>query len=182
MIMDPNIQTQLKERFSQLPEVVRNAITSADVEKALRSVSEKHKLHVDQWAKLENEVMLTLLGFQSAEEFPKNIQNEIGVTSEEAASLAEDISRIVFEPIREELERGLAHPEAQEKKLSDAEVARAQILSQEGERPAVLPATPPAPKPTEKAVRAPISSAYSARQPSTERKSVSGDPYRETPI
>lgn len=180
--MDPNIQTQLKERFAQLPEVVRNAITSADVEKALRSVSEKHKLHVDQWAKLENEVMLTLLGFQNAEDFPKNIQDEIGVAPDEAASLAADISTIVFEPIREELERGLEHPEAQEKKLSDAEVARTQILSQEGGRPTLLPATPPPTKPTEKAVRAPISSSYSARQPSTERKSVSGDPYREMPI
>jgi hypothetical protein len=183
--MDPETQGKLKEALANLPEVIRNAITSADLEKQLRAVSETHQLHIDQWAKLENEVMLTLLGFQDPVNLAANIQSEVGVSADIAATLAKDISTIVFEPIRQELERQLEHPEAQEKQVSATEATREVILAEESGGPpapaAVLPATPPAPKPTEKAIRAPISSAYTAREPSTERKSVTGDPYREPP-
>src|SRR4051812_25965376 len=109
--MDPETQAQLKERFSALPEVVRNAITSADVQKQLRAVSDTHQLHIDQWGKLENEVMLTLLGSQNPVDLPSNIQSEVGVPSEVAQSLATDTGTIVSEPIREELERQLEHPD-----------------------------------------------------------------------
>ncbi len=194
--MDTDTQEQLlKERFEQLPQVVRDSITSADVQKRLRSVSDGHQLHIDQWAKLENEVMLTLLGFQKAEDLSKNIQYEVGITADIAQALATDINTIVFEPIREELERQLEHPEAKEKEVSGEEEARQQVLAGESADaaaaaapdvttpaiPGVMPATPAAPKPTEKAVRTPVSSSYTSRQPSTERKDVKGDPYREMP-
>ena len=48
--------------------------------------------------------------------------------------------------------------------------------------PSIVPATPPAPPPTEKAVRAPMSSSYDSQKPSSERKSVEGDPYRTPPV
>lgn len=179
--MDPDVQAQLKERYMQLPEVVRNAITSADIQKQLRAVSDNHKLHVDQWAILENEVMLALLGFQNPQDLPRNIQNHVEVNEAEANALSNDINKIVFEPIRQELERQLEHPEAKEKEMSAEEAARAQILATEAPT-GVLPATPPAPKPTEKAVRAPISSSYTSRQASTNRKNVTDDPYREPPL
>lgn len=187
----------LKDRFAQLPKVVQDAIMSADVEKQLRTLADTHKLHIDQWSALENEVMLTLLGLQNIRDLAANIETEVGVAKEESVKLATDISQIVFEPIRQELERGLSHPEAQAKQISNEEMARNQAISSEAAAadpaavatpaqtalatPQVMPATPPAPKPTEKAVRAPLSSAYTARQPSSERKDVAGDPYRELP-
>jgi hypothetical protein len=183
--MDPELQEEMKKRLVALPEVVRDAIASTDVQKQMRTVSDNHRLHIDQWAKLENEVMMTLLGFQDPVKLPQNIQSEVGVTAEVAQSLATDINTIVFEPIRQELERQLAHPEAQEKQVTAEETARTQILAGESaaaQVPAVAPGTPPAPKPTEKAERAPISSSYTSRQPSTERKIVTGDPYREAPL
>ena len=57
-----DIQTTLKERFMELPRVVQNAITSADVRKRMRELADIHKLHIDQWETLENEVMMTLFG------------------------------------------------------------------------------------------------------------------------
>jgi hypothetical protein len=185
--MDPELQAQLDERFKALPPVVRNAITSADVQKQLRAVADQHKLHLDQWGKLENEVMLTLLGFADAAKFPENIRSEVGVSAEEASLLANEISTIVFEPIRQELERGLEHPDAKAKEITPEEAARQQAIASEtaptppSTTPGVLPATPPAAPQTEKAVRAPISSSYTSRQASSERKVVDGDPYRELP-
>jgi hypothetical protein len=186
------IEERLGEQFKNLPKVVQDAITSADVQKHLRELADTQKLHLDQWQALENEVMLALLGFQPPEDLAKNIKSEVGVSDDIAAALAAGISKIVFEPIRQELERQLEHPEAKAEQLSDVETARRSELSKEppaGEAAApatpaavpVLPATPPAPGPTERAARAPLSSAYKAGEPSTVRASVDDDPYREPP-
>jgi hypothetical protein len=177
---EQELNAQFEERLKQLPKVVQDAITSADVQKRLRELSDKHKLHLDQWELLENEVKLALLGFEPAEDLEKNIEKEVGVSAEIAGALAEDISTIVFEPIREELERSLDNPQAKNEKLSDVEKVREQVLAQA--KPLVAaPATPPPVPSEEKAVRAPISEAYKAGEPSTVRKSVHDDPYREPP-
>lgn len=175
-----NVDKQLAEQFKGLPKVVQDAITSADVQKHMRELADIHKLHLDQWQSLENEVMLTLLGVQAVDQLEKNIQSEVGVPQDTAAALAADISKIVFEPIRQELERQLEHPEAKAAVVSGVEAAGAQVLSRE-KTPTVAPATPPAETPAEKAVRAPVSEAYKAGELSTERKSVHDDPYREPP-
>lgn len=175
---DTDLDEQINQRFSELPQVVQDAITSADIEKQLRALADVHKLHLDQWDKLENEVMLTLLGFQDPKELSTNIQKQVGLDPENAAAMARDISHIVFEPIRAELERQLSHPQAKAAEVSGVETVQAAVLSQE-HRVAVAPATPPTPPPTEKAVRAPISEAYAPQAPSHERKSIEGDPYRE---
>lgn len=183
---DTELEKALKERFQKLPKVLQNAITSADVEKRMRELADTHKLHLDQWQSLENEVMLTLLGVQPIEDLEKNLKNEVVVSSETAKSLAGDISKIVFEPIRAELERELEHPDAKAAGVSDVEAARTQILGGEDKpaapaAPAVLPATPPAGAPTTKIERAPVSESYKAGETSAGRKSVHDDPYREIP-
>jgi hypothetical protein len=177
---DKKIDQKLDERFKQLPKVVQDAITSADVEKRMRSLADTQKLHLDQWEALENEVMLALLGFQPIEDLQKNIKNELGIPDELAKTLTEEISKIVFEPIRQELERELEHPEAKAAALSGVEQAGAQALKVETAAP-VAPATPPAPTNDEKSQRAPVSDTYKPGQVSSERKEVHEDPYRETP-
>ena len=185
---------KLQERFEQLPKVVQSAISSAEVEKHLRELATTHKLHVDQWQSLENEVMLALFGFQPIEDLQANIKKEVGVSDEVAAALAADISTVVFEPIRQELERGLEHPEAKTASVSDVEAARIQVLGQaptanesiaiklpEPARPSVAPGTPPQPPPETKVERGPASGAYKPGEMSIARKVVEDDPYREPP-
>lgn len=178
----------MQERFKQLPPVVQAAITSADVQKHLRELADSHQLHLDQWTLLENEVMLALLGFEPVGDLGKNIQSEVGVTSEVAQSLAADISTIVFGPIRQELERQLDHPNAIAAATTAVEDVRTQTLASEHAAPVVpapaptpvVPATPPsAPAVTSKVERAPLSTTYAPSQPSHERKAIEGDPYRE---
>ncbi len=134
--MDPeekDFKEKLAERFAQLPKVVQDAITSADVEKHLRALADTHKLHLDQWEKLENEVMLALLGFQRSEDLQKNIESEVGIDAATAALLATSISTVVFGPIRQELERQLEHPDAVAKATSGVEDMRASILADASE-------------------------------------------------
>lgn len=179
----------MQERFQKLPPVVQNAITSADVEKHLRELAQTHRLHLDQWTALENEVMLALLGLEPVADLAKNIKSEVGVDDAVATALASDISTIVFAPIRGELERLLEHPSAEAAATTGVEDMRTAMLArQEGAAPAVasaiqappvVPATPPNPAPTLKVERAPLSSSYAPQLPSHERKTVEGDPYRE---
>src|SRR3990167_3849991 len=119
--MDPRneekeVDERLSARFLQLPKALQSAITFADVEKKLRGLSETHKLHLDQWQKLENEVMLALLGFQPVENLETNIKNEVGIAEEEAKALAGDIADTIFEPIRAELEKELGGTATEEEK------------------------------------------------------------------
>ena len=171
---DKELQGKLEERLKSLPKVVQNAITSAGVESHLRMLAETHKLHLDQWQVLENNVMLTLLGFQDPKELKQNIKDDVGVSDEIAGAIAADISRIVFEPIREELERALEHPDAQAKDETGVEKMTAQIL-------APAPIAPIPTNPDSKAIRAPLSDVYKAGETSTDRKTVHSDPYRESP-
>lgn len=175
---------QMKARFVSLPKVVQDAITSADVEQHLRSLATTHRLHLDQWQVLENEVMLTLLGFQDPKNLAQSLKDDLGVGDEVAAPLAADISRIVFDPIRQELERSLEHPDAQAKVATGIEQAAAQALATGDEAalataPAPLAPVPAAPE--TKAVRAPISETYKSGEASAARKDVTNDPYREPP-
>lgn len=178
-----DLKSKIAERFKVLPKVVQDAILSADVEEHMRALADKHELHFDQWSSLENEVMLALLGLEPIDALATNIEHEVGVPTAVAQSIAEDISRIVFEPIRAQLETATAvdtakaTPETSEENVVAAEHPLAQIV------PAiapVLPGTPPPPSPEGKAVRAPVSESYSAGQASHERKIIEGDPYRES--
>ncbi len=180
------LNEKLQKRFKELPKVIQDAVTSAEVEKQLRTLADTNKLHIDQWQLLENEVMLTLFGFQPAEELAHHLKTDLDISTEKAEQLAVEISRIVFEPIREELERELEHPDAKAAAVSDVEGARTQALTAEAASiapvvPAVLPATPPADAPTTKIERAPVSESYKAGETSAARKSVHDDPYREIP-
>lgn len=183
---EKKLNDAMQERFKKLPKVVQDAITSADVEKHLRALSDKHKLHLDQWSLLENEVMLALLGFEKIDDIAKNIQSEVGMDAAAAAALAEDISKIVFEPIRGELERRLDHPQAVATQTTGVEDARTQMLASPENKPAVTPAptvapaTPPQPAPTAKVERTPATApTYAPNVASHERKTIEGDPYRE---
>lgn len=177
------VRVELKKRLLSLPQVVQDAITSADIDKQLRALSVTHKLHLDQWEKLENEVTLSLLGIQHIEDLEKNIQQEVGLSQPIAEQLAKSISLHIFEPIRAELERQLEHPAAQEKEVSAIETARTQQLGENNVPPATIsPATPPLTQSGIKVTRPSDSSSYKPGEPSSTRAVVHDDPYRVPPV
>lgn len=157
--MEPNVDEVLNEHFEQLPKVVQQAITSANVEKRLRTLAEKHKLHFDQWITLENEIMLVLLGIQPIDQLAKNIAEEVNIPLESAQTIAQDASDTIFLPIEEELERVLANPDAKPKEESVDEQFRQQALSEAREAEGLT-------NPADGQVKAPP-------------RSLEGDPYRE---
>jgi hypothetical protein len=170
---------ELEERISSLPTAVQEAIASADIEAHLRELSKTHKLHLDQWELLENEVMMTLLGLERPENLADNIEKQVGMDHDPAVLLAADISRLVFEPIRSELESILSKNNSR-----DADITTLHPVPES--TPYVVPTTTakPAPlsplpeAPTTQAVRVEVHPNYTEGA-SHERKEVAGDPYRE---
>lgn len=185
---DTELQELFQKRLRELPQVVQNAIRSADVQKRLRNLADTNKLHLDQWQILENEVMLTVLGFQQIESLEKNIKDQVGVSDEIAHALTESANQLIFEPIRAELERELEHPEAHVEEVSGVEAAQQQILAEAKETqtsvvtPEVAPATPPTPAPEVKVARPSESTAYKPGEASSQRGTVHDDPYRVPPV
>lgn len=204
---DKEIHDLIKEQFAKQPLPIQKAITSADLQKLLRKLAQEYKLHLDKWQILENQVTLTLLGFQPASELASSIHNEVELSEEESVRLADAIALQVFEPIRKELERILEHPEAEEKKETAIEGMTAQVLAQSeshddatasvaapispvvdtSSSPADLIQTPSAAAtsqeteavPSPVVTRGSISPTYTPGAASTERAAVEGDPYRE---
>jgi hypothetical protein len=204
--MEDDVKQLLAEQFQKLPKVVQDAITSGHITENFQSLAQKHKLHVDQWQTIENLIMLTTLGLLPSENLASRIAQDANVSVERATDLVNDTAITIFQPIREELERQMGHPEAHEESLTDVEKVRAQVLAQNPDQnaghgvvpasspppatpatsaavapPAPVPATPPAPLPDERVVRAPASGAYKPGEASTERKDIHDDPYRESP-
>ncbi|PCI89627.1 hypothetical protein COB18_03700 [Candidatus Kaiserbacteria bacterium] len=144
----------IKKRFAELPAIVQQAITDASIETKLRALAETHKLHLDQWVLLENQIMLTLIGLEDPKNMAKNIAAKVGVSDEIAKKLVADIAAQVFQPIRKMMQH--ADVPDPTKKEEPTEVA-----------------------PTEKMTPS-DTSAYKTGESSTERRDVQEDPYRES--
>jgi hypothetical protein len=155
---------------------VRKAIEEQRAEKALQGLSKKYRLHFDQWQVLENEIMLGLLGLEEATNLADNIVKQVGVEKSVAESIVKDASELIFAPIREEIERQLDHPDAKEKEGTPIEDMTTEILKGVSEKPAISA------EPQKDATITLGGTSYHAGTPSTERKDVHNDPYREQPL
>ena len=164
------VKAILEEHFKALPAPVQNAILSADVEKHLRELASKHKLHFDQWISLENEVMMALLGIQPVEKLGQNIAEEAEISPELGEQIADDAFEIVFEPIRKKLEQELDNPNAGEPETSPAGQARQAAIAEAKETD----------EPTQQAPKEAPRSALN--DSSAKRKAIVGDPYRESVV
>ncbi len=164
--MEPDIQALIDERYAELPERLRGFIRQPSVHAAIRIVGEKHNLPAEKASVFENEVMLTLMGFEPVERLDERIMAELLIPGSAAASMARDIDAMVFSEVRTELAE-LADRYFNE----DASPA---------ETPIVVAATPARPEPPAYEHDAPEVPLYG--KPITDMpRYVTEDPYREPP-
>ncbi len=176
-----DVHILLEERFAQLPEAIQDAITNADVSAHLRKLADSSQLHLDQWQELETEVMMTLMGIKPITQLEQNIQAHVKVDSATAQKLAQDISTVVFAPVREEMERFLSHPSAKEKEGDPISDMTGEILKTSAPINTPTPAPSPAAPPQPTAIRKDAPVSYKPGETSTARKDVHTDPYRIVP-
>lgn len=188
--MEQTTDEVYKDAFNALPKIVQDAINSSDLTGKMRKLAEKHKLHLDKWSILEDEITFALFGITPPENLVGNIQKELGISMEEAIAINNDAVEIIFEPIRLQLqevatsrasERTVTVPVDQQKMLAEmgesmptdarAEVQNSktvfQIIQERSEKKAE-----PQTSPTNN----------NAGDSTAERHTVKEDLYRELPV
>jgi hypothetical protein len=99
--MEDDTKQLIKQRLAELPEGMRNAVTSSELPIKLQSMMQKFNLRIDQASALETEVMLVMLGFEPTDDFVTNIKKELGIDDATAGAIAMEANEKLFMPIRQ---------------------------------------------------------------------------------
>jgi len=163
--MEDETKKLIAEQYQELPPKLQELLMKPVLTSTIRVIAEKHHLSVDKAVMLENEVVLTLLAFESLESFDERIMAELLIPGSVATSIERDLNEMVFGEVREELDALLEEQERLEttetESLVDDEPSRPVIAAE----PSTLPTSPTAaPNPV-------------AQMP----RYVKDDPYRESP-
>lgn len=103
MHMDTVPQQAIQQRFGELPEDVKKAVQSAEVQKSIQSIGAAKGLHIDQMGALEDETLMVMLGFVEPAQFPARLVENLHISKETAQGIVDDLSQQVFQPIRESM-------------------------------------------------------------------------------
>lgn len=110
----------IKQRISELPPYVKQAIGEAQATTKLRDIGLKHKLRIDQQTVMEREVMLVMLGFDTESTFVRNLVAEAKIPLPEAQLLAQEIGEGIFAHIRAAMRRMTEEKQVPTEKKPDA--------------------------------------------------------------
>lgn len=167
---------ELNVLIDSLHPVIKESIRSVKTNEFLQTLVKKYRFSLDKFNLLEAIVLMALTGTITHEEMVGTFVSELGIDTPTATFLAEDLNHGIFIPIREEIERQLDHPDAKEKEGTPIEDMTTEILKGVSEKP------PISAEPQKDATITLGGTSYHAGTPSTERKDVHNDPYREQPL
>jgi len=93
----------LEEKYQNIPNDVREAISSTEVSEKLKSIVDKYKLQFDEGEELTKEIGYVMLGLKSPDYFVRNIQNATNLNQEQAKEIVKDVNEMIFKNIKESL-------------------------------------------------------------------------------
>ena len=96
---------QLKEKYQNLPQDLRDAIFSVDSANVIRQTGGKYNLMIDKIGELADETGMVMLGATHPKEFIPNLENRLGVSKATARKIAEEINSQIFAKVRESLKK-----------------------------------------------------------------------------
>lgn len=111
----------LNEKYKQLPEVVKNAMGSVDRGNLIKSIAEKHQMHIDQAGLLLEEIMYVTLGIEKTSDFIRNLKVHLRIPENKVNVIAGDVNEKIFLPVREAL-KNVANKSAQDIKSEAIEI------------------------------------------------------------
>lgn len=171
--MDQEIKKLVVERYEVLPQKIQEFLLKPTLTSSIRIVAQKHNLPEAKATTLENEVVMTLLGFEPLESFDERIMKELLIPGSVAASIERDLKETVFHEVEDELLRIEKEQKEYDKQLEKEgqkpQIAQAPAFKTIAIEEKALPPQEPAPLP-------------SYAKPLTEApRYTSEDPYRERP-
>jgi len=118
----------LKEKIEQakenLPEATQDAIRRVDWKAAILGLRKSRGYDFEQLGALELETELVLCGLLAPKDYPKALEDEMGIPKIVANELVEEMNKLVFKRIKEEL---IKNSEIKKAKLVEAENATENI-------------------------------------------------------
>ena len=102
MITELN-QNQFRDRFQNLPNPLRKAISSVETSNKIFEIAKKYDLLIDKTGELAAETGLLMLGVTHPNDFVGNLAERLQVDRATASKIADDINREIFSPVREHL-------------------------------------------------------------------------------
>ena len=114
---DPTLENDIRELMKEVPAPIRAFFASGKVEIVAKNLMQKYKLHIDQGAVVEREIILLLLGLKSPDEFTKTLAEEAKLDQQTINNIVKDVNEQIFVPLREEMQKGPA-PQAPAKPVA----------------------------------------------------------------
>jgi hypothetical protein len=127
---------QFNERYNRLPPTVKQAIDAVETADLIQTISEAHKLHIDQMGEFSNQIGLVMLGVVKPQEFIPNLREKLKIGDEEARKIALEVNEQIFNPIRESLKQvhamgEMAKEEEREAKAGPSDGAPKELTKKE---------------------------------------------------
>ncbi|MBI2120632.1 MAG: hypothetical protein HYT94_03350 [Parcubacteria group bacterium] len=115
---DEQISTLLKN----LPDDVKEAVSSVDTVDIITGVQKKHNLHIDQVGELSNEILLLTIGVTLPQKFIENLESRLKIQHETAKQIALEVNEKILRPIKESLMQIHKMKAAEEVPASESEI------------------------------------------------------------
>ncbi len=99
-----NLEEEVQKRLQELPKKIVDTIEKTEWKNSVDNLGKKFKLDDEKISLLQNEVYYVLMGFEPRKDLKENITREVGVDSNIADWIIEDVNKNIFESIKGELE------------------------------------------------------------------------------
>ena len=124
MVQNMNTSELIKERYQQLPQEIRDAVTASDLPTKMKTIASNHGLMIDQVGILQNEILFVMLGLEPSSDFVNNMSKELGIKRELAEKITIDVNRLIFDSIKNylrEREESVLNEQINEQKTEQEE-------------------------------------------------------------
>ena len=97
----------IREEMLNLPKEVQDATNASGWEKVSEEIGKKYLLDENEINTFQLETASLLLGLVDEDSYPINIEDEIGISKEEAKKIAEEVFQKIFTPISNSIEEAV---------------------------------------------------------------------------
>src|SRR3989344_8204570 len=98
-----SLDESIKEVMQTLPPPIRNYLAQGKYTAVAKGLMVKYRLHIDQAAIAEREIMLLLMGIENPAEFTKALAEEAKLDQQVVNSIVQDVNAQIFVPLRDEM-------------------------------------------------------------------------------
>jgi len=110
----------IKKRLQEIPEVLRSFILDEKWRTDAERIGRQFKFDENKYASFENEIFLVLIALEPRNDFEENIKKELGIDSNMAGWITEDVNKSIFDKVTNKLKPLLEKEEQAPKSVGNS--------------------------------------------------------------